>query len=60
MVMRNTKVTKVTKDKVKHFDFEKKPINPRILFPVARHVVSKPLLKMRGYTLKKTKLIFRD
>ena len=50
------KVTKATRENVKSFDFAKKPINPKILFPVARHVVSKPLLKKRGYSLKKTNM----
>lgn len=51
--MKNNKVTTRTKDQVKRFDFEKKPINPKILFPVARHVVSKPLLMLRGYKIEK-------
>lgn len=47
------KVTKATKENVKSFDFAKKPINPKFLFPIARNIVSKPLLKKRGYSLKK-------
>lgn len=50
------KVTKKTKEQVKRFDFAKKPHTPGFLYPVARDVVCKPLLKNRGYTLKKTNM----
>ena len=54
--MRNTKVTKVSKDSVRRFDFQKKPNKPCFLFPFARDVISKPLLKSKGFTLKKTNM----
>lgn len=50
------KVTKKTKEQVKRFDFAKRPHTPGFLYPVARDVVCKPLLKNRGYTLKKTNM----
>ena len=47
------RVTKVKKEDVKCFDFEKKPHKPSILFSVAREVICKPGLKKRDFTLKK-------
>ena len=48
------KVTKVSRDKVKSFDFKKKPHKPGFLFPVAREIISKPVLNGRNFKLKKT------
>ena len=50
------KTTTVSKDKVKRFDFSKKPKKPGFLFPVARDIICKPLLKNRGYSFKKTNM----
>ena len=50
------KVTKVSRDKVKSFDFAKKPHTPGFLFPVAREIISKPVLKGRNFKLKKTNM----
>lgn len=47
------KVTKVSRDKVKSFDFAKKPKHPGFLFPVARDIISKPVLKGRDFKLEK-------
>lgn len=47
------RVTKVKKEDVKCFDFEKKPHKPSILFSVAREAICKPGLKKRDFTLKK-------
>ena len=38
------KVTTVSRDKVKSFDFAKKPHKPGFLFPVALDIISKPVL----------------
>ena len=54
--MRNTKVTKVSKDKVKHFDFAKKPNTPCFLFPFARDIICKPGLKNRDFKMTKTNM----
>ena len=48
------KVTKVSRDKVKSFDFKKKPHTPGFLFPVAREIISKPVLNGRNFKLTKT------
>ena len=50
------KVTTVSRDKVKSFDFAKKPHKPGFLFPVAREIISKPVLKGRNFKLKKTNM----
>lgn len=47
------RVTKVKKEDVKCFDFEKKPHKPSVLFSVAREAICKPGLKKRDFTLKK-------
>lgn len=47
------KVTTVERDKIRRFDFARKPHSPSILFPAAREIVSKPALKSRDFTLKK-------
>ena len=54
--MKNIKVTKVSKDKVKHFDFAKKPKTPCFLFPFAREVICKPGLKSRDFKMTKTNM----
>lgn len=43
----------ITKEKVRHFDFAKKPHTPGFLFGVAKLIISKPDLKKRGFQLKK-------
>lgn len=43
----------ITKEKVKTFDFNKKPITPCFLFPLARILLSKPDLKKRNFKLEK-------
>ena len=50
------KVTKVSRDKVKSFDFAKKPKRPGFLFSVAREIISKPILNGRNFELKKTNM----
>ncbi|MBQ8518996.1 MAG: hypothetical protein IJ455_05305 [Agathobacter sp.] len=50
------KVTKVSRDKVKSFDFKKKPHTPGFLFPVAREIISKPVLNGRNFKLTKTNM----
>ncbi len=50
------KVTKVSRDKVKNFDFVKKPHKPGILFAAARDIISRPVLKGRQFELKKTNM----
>lgn len=47
------KITTVSRDKVKSFDFAKKPHKPGFLFPVAREIISKPVLKGRDFKLTK-------
>ena len=44
----------VTKDKVKRFNFAKKPKRPGFLLNVAKEIISKPDLKKRGFKLTKT------
>lgn len=44
------------KDKIKRFDFAKKPHKPCFLFHVARKIISEPDLKKRGFVLKKTNM----
>ena len=44
----------VTKEKVKRFNFAKKPKRPGFLLNVAKEIISKPDLKKRGFELKKT------
>ncbi len=46
----------ITKEKVKAFDFAKKPKRPGFLFPVAKMIISKPDLKKRGFKLTKTNM----
>ena len=41
------------KDKIKRFDFAKKPHKPCFLFHVARKIICEPDLKKRGYVLRK-------
>lgn len=50
------KVTTVSRDKVKSFDFKKKPHKPNFLFPVAREIISKPILHGRDFKLTKTNM----
>jgi len=50
------KVTRVSRDKVKSFDFAKKPKRPGFLFSVAREIISKPILNGRNFELKKTNM----
>ena len=50
------RVTKVKKEDVKHFDFEKKPHKPNFLFSVAREIICKPGLKKRDFKLKKVNM----
>ncbi len=47
------KITNVKKEDVKHFDFAKRPHRPCFLFPLAREVLCKPILKKRGYKFTK-------
>lgn len=44
----------VTKEKVKRFNFAKKPHRPGFLLNVAKEIISKPDLKKRGFKLTKT------
>ena len=44
------------KSKIKHFDFEKKPITPCFLMNVAKWIISWPDLKKRGAVLTKTNM----
>ena len=44
---------KLNKDKIKHFDFAKKPISPTFLMFLAKHILSWPDLKKRQFELKK-------
>ena len=44
------------KSKIKHFDFEKKPITPCFLMSVAKGIISWPDLKKRGAVLTKTNM----
>ena len=46
----------MNKEKIKRFDFAKKPHTPGFLYPVARDLVCKTLLNGRGYSLKKTNM----
>ena len=41
------------KDKIKRFDFARKPHRPCFLFHVARKIISEPDLKKRGFVLRK-------
>ena len=50
------KVTTVSRDKVKSFDFKKKPHKPGFLFPVAREIISKPVLNGRNFKLTKNNM----
>lgn len=44
------------KSKIKHFDFQKKPISPCFLMSVAKGIISWPDLKKRGAVLTKTNM----
>jgi len=44
------------KDKIRHFDFAKKPISPCFLFWLAKVIISKPDLKKRNFKLTKTNM----
>ncbi len=44
------------KRKIKHFDFQKKPITPCFLMSVAKGIISWPDLKKRGAVLTKTNM----
>jgi len=44
----------ITKDRVKRFNFAKKPKRPGFLLNVAKEIISKPDLKKRGFKLTKT------
>lgn len=44
------------KSKIKHFNFEKKPITPCFLMSVAKGIISWPDLKKRGAVLTKTNM----
>ena len=44
------------KSKIKHFDFEKKPITPCFLMSLAKWIISWPDLKKRGAVLTKTNM----
>ena len=44
------------KNKIKHFDFQKKPITPCFLMNVAKGIISWPDLKKRGAVLTKTNI----
>ncbi len=44
------------KDKIKHFDFQKKPITPCFLMSLAKGIISWPDLKKRGAVLTKTNM----
>ena len=46
----------VDKSKVKHFDFQKKPISPCFLMNVAKWIISWPDLKKRGAVLTKVNM----
>ncbi len=46
----------ISKEKIKSFDFAKKPKRPGFLFPVAKMIISKPDLKKRGFQLTKTNM----
>ena len=50
------KTTTKSKDQVKRFDFAKKPHKPGFLFPVAREIISKPVLKGRNFKITKTNM----
>ena len=39
--------------KIKHFDFKKKPKNPTFLMSLAKHILSWPDLKKRGFSYEK-------
>jgi len=43
----------VKKDKVRHFDFKKKPIKPTFLMGLAKGIISFPDLKKRGAVIRK-------
>ena len=45
-----------TKDKIRHFDFAKKPHSPCFLFWLAKVIISKPDLKKRNFKLTKTNM----
>lgn len=47
---------KITKDKVRHFDFAKKPHRPGWIFGLARDILSRPLLKKRGCKITKVNM----
>ena len=44
------------KSKIKHFDFQKKPITPCFLMSVAKGIISWPDLKKRGAVLTKVNM----
>ena len=41
------------KDRVRRFDFKKKPHKPGFLMPVAKNIISFPDLKKRGAVIRK-------
>lgn len=43
---------KITKEKVKHFDFARRPIKPCFLMSIAKGIISFPDLKKRDFKLK--------
>ncbi len=47
------RVTKKTKEQIKHFDFNKKPIRPCFLMWAAKWIISWPDLRKRKFKLKK-------
>lgn len=47
------RVTKVKKEKVKHFNFAKKPIKPTFIMGLAKGIISFPDLKKRKFKLEK-------
>lgn len=47
---------KNTKDSIRRFDFEKKPIRPTFIMNLAKWIISWPDLKKRKFVLKKTNM----
>ena len=45
-----------SRDKIKHFDFAKKPHDPCFLLGVAKAIICKPDLKKRNFKLTKTNM----
>lgn len=41
----------ITKDKIRHFDFSKRPISPTFIMSLAKWIISWPDLKKRGFRL---------